>query len=227
MKNQLTRNAGWAAYLSGITALLSFAAYFAFLVFDLPKTMQSGNVNQQTLTGDLIGLFQGLSVLFMIPVALALHQLVEPRAANANRVAMIVGVGSMAVLLAFNLLVVLHIIPETQAGAPISFFFGGIGFWLVAANYLARNNSLPKRLAWLGIVIGAAYILFMLTYWISGAANVASSAALQSNPLFLMGYAALSLSSFILYPIWANWLGGVLSGRIAARNSGAAAAPHG
>ncbi len=211
MKNQLTRNAGWAAYLSGITALLSFAAYIAFLVFDLPRTMQSGNVNQQTLTGDLIGLFQGLSVLFMIPLALALHQLVEPRAGNVSRTALIVGIVSMSVLLAFNLLVVLHIIPETQAGAPISFFFGGIGVWLIAANYLARGGTMPNGLAWLGSVIGAAYILFMLTYWISGAANVASSAALKSNVLFLIGYAALSLSSFILYPIWAIWLGRALS----------------
>lgn len=211
MKDQLTRRAIWAAHLSGVTALLSFAAYLAFLVFDLPGTMQRGSVNQQTLTGDLIGLFQGLSVLFMIPLALALHQLVGSRSGNVSRIALVIGIASMSVLLAFNLLVVLHIIPETQAGAPISFFLGGIGVWLVAANYLARGSFLPKGLAWLGIVIGAAYILFMLTYWISGAANVESQAALQSNLLFLVGYAALSLSSFILYPIWAIWLGRVLS----------------
>ena len=210
MKNQITRNAGWSATLSGICALLSFAAYIAFLVFDLPQTMQGGNVNRQTLTGDLIGLFQGLSVLFMIPLALALHQRAEQRAANFSRIAMVIGIVSMSVLLVFNLLVVIHLIPETQAGVPVAIFFGGIGIWLIAANYLTRGGALPTPLAWLGILIGASYILFMLTYWISGAANVESSAALQTNILFLSGYAALSLSSFILYPIWAIWLGRVL-----------------
>lgn len=212
MKNQLTNNAGWAAYLSGVAALLSFAAYIAFLLFDLPQTMQGGNVNRQTLTGDLIGLFQGLSVLCMIPLALALYELANKRAPNASRLSLIVGIASMSVLLVFNLLVVLHVIPETQAGTPISFLFGGIGVWLAAANYFARGNVLPSRLAWLGIVIGAAYVFFALVYWISGAANVESSSALESNPLFLVGYAALSLSSFILYPIWALWLGSVLQG---------------
>lgn len=210
MKNQITRNAGWSAYLSGICALLSFAAYIAFLVFDLPQTMQGGNINRQTLTGDLIGLFQGLSVLFMIPLAFALHQLADKRAENVSRAALIVGVVSMSVLLLFNLLVFLHILPETQGGAPISFLFGGIGIWLIASNSFNRGSTLPTRLAWLGIVIGAAYVLFMLTYWLSGAANVESSAALQSNVLFLSGYAALSLSSFLLYPIWSIWVGRVL-----------------
>lgn len=210
MNNQLERNAGWAAYLSGISALLSFAAYISFLIFDLPKTMQGGNINQQTLTGDLIGLFQGLSMLFMIPIALALHQLVEPRAAKASPIALIVGIVSMSVLLAFNLLVVLHIIPETQAGVPTSFLFGGIGVWLIAANYSARGSALSTRLAWLGIIIGAGYVLFALIYWLSGAANVESTSALQTNIPFLAGYFALSASSFILYPIWAIWLGHLL-----------------
>jgi hypothetical protein len=39
---------------------------------------------------------------------------------------------------------------------------------------------------------------------------VASPDALQSNIPFLIGTAALSLSAYILYPIWAIWLGRVL-----------------
>lgn len=207
MKNLIARNAAWGAYLSGICALLSFAAYIAFLALDLPQTQQGGNLNRQTLTGDLIGIFQGLSILFMIPLAIALHERVDKRAARISRITMVIGVASMIGLLGFTLLITLHYIPETQGGVPISLFFGGIGIWLVAANYHACRTILPTRLAWLGIVIGAAYILFVLTYWGSGAANVESSAALQSNVLFLGGYAAFSLSSFILYPIWVIWLG--------------------
>ncbi len=213
MKNQLTRNAGWAAYLSGITALLSFAAYIAFLVFDLPRTMQSGNISQQTLTGDLIGLFQALSALFMIPIALALHQRVHQRAANASRVATLIGIVGMSVLIAFSVLILLRMLTEPQSGMQTALAFGAIGVWLVIANYFARGNVLPARLAWLGIFIGAAYVLFAIVFWISGAANVESSEALQSNISFLVGYAALSLSSFILYPVWAIWLGRVLRAR--------------
>lgn len=210
MNNQLTRNAGWAAYLSGITALLSFAAYIAFLVFDLPQTMQSGNISQQTLTGDLIGLFQALSALFMIPIALALHHAAKTRAANASRVATIVGIVGITVLIAFSALILLRVMTEPQSGLPTALAFGAMGVWLVTTNYLTRGHELPSRLAWLGIVIGAAYVLFALVFWISGAANVESSAALQNNSPFLFGYAALSLSSFILYPIWAIGLGRVL-----------------
>ncbi len=213
MKNQLIRNAGWAAYLSGITALLSFAAYIAFLVFDLPQTMRSGNISQQTITGDLIGLFQALSALFMIPIALALHQRVHPRAANASRVATLIGIVGMSVLLAFSVLILLRVMTEPQSGMQTALAFGAIGVWLVTANYFARENTLPARLAWLGIFIGAAYVLFAIVFWISGAVNVESASELQRNIPFLAGYAALSLSSFILYPVWAIWLGRVLRAR--------------
>ncbi len=210
MKNQLIRNASWAAYLSGIAALLSFAAYIAFLVFDLPQTMRSGNISQQTLTGDLIGLFQALSALFMIPLALSLDQHVHPRAASASRVATVIGIAGMSVLIGFSVLILLRVMTEPQSGMQTALAFAAIGVWLVIANNFSRENTLPARLAWLGIIIGAAYVFFAIVFWVSGAANVESSAALQSNSFFLIGYAALSLSSFILYPIWALWLGRVL-----------------
>ena len=210
MNNQLTRYAGWAAYLSGITALLSCVGYIVFVVFDLPQTMQGGNANQQTLATNLGGLFQGISVLLMIPIALALHQITPARSAKVSRVAMIIGIVGMAVFLTFNTLIFLLGMPESQAGAPISFAFGAVGAWLITANYFARGIALPTRLAWLGIVIGAGFVLWMLMFRISGAANVGSPAALQSNTPFLIGIAALALSSYFLYPIWAIWLGRVL-----------------
>lgn len=212
MNNQLTRNTGWAAYLSGITALLSFATILVFFIFDGPQTMQSDSFSQQTLASGSSTLFQGLSVLFMIPIALALYRMVETHSANLSRIAMIVGIVGMSVLFLFSLLVILNVMPEAQAGVPISYAFGAIGVWLIAANYFARGRALPSPLAWLGIVIGAAFLVWTLMYWISGAANVASPAALQSNPAFLIGVVALSLSNYILYPIWAIWLGRVLQG---------------
>lgn len=210
MNNQRTRNAGWAAYSSGITALLSFAAYLAFLVFDLPHTLQSGNINHQRLTGDLITLFQGLSFLSMIPIALALHELEEKRTVKASRIALGVGIFGMVLMTTFSIFVLLRLMSEPQVGTPTALAFGAVGLWLIAANYFTRDSILPTRLVWLGIFIGAAYVLYALFFWISGAANVESSSALQSNVPFLIGYVALNLSSFILYPIWAIWLGRLL-----------------
>lgn len=149
----------------------------------------------------------------MIPIALALHQRVHPRAANASRVATLIGIVGMSVLLAFSVLILLRVMTEPQSGMQTALAFGAIGVWLVTANYFARENTLPARLAWLGIFIGAAYVLFAIVFWISGAVNVESASELQRNIPFLAGYAALSLSSFILYPVWAIWLGRVLRAR--------------
>lgn len=211
MKNSLTMHADRAAYLSGLLMLLSFAALVAFLASDAPRIMQAGTANQQSLTGDLITFFQALSVLLMIPIAFALPVFARTRAASLSRAAMIIGILGMGVLVAFSLLVVVRVMSEPQAGVPISFAYGAIGVWLIGANYSARGGELSTRLAWLGVVIGAALVLWTIMYWVSGAAYVESPAVLQSNVLFLIGTAALGLSSYILYPMWAFWLGRVLA----------------
>lgn len=197
------RLAGWAAYLSGLAALLSFATPLIFFAFESPQTMQRGNFSQQTLASGLSTLLQGLSALFMIPLALALHRMVNACAVKASRVAMVVGVIGMGLLCIFSILVALNVVPELQAGVPISYAFGAIGVWLIAANDSVRKSEMPARLAWLSIIIGAAFMVWTLMYWISGAANAESPAALQSNAPFLVGVAALSLSNYVLYPIWA------------------------
>lgn len=149
----------------------------------------------------------------MIPIALALHQRVAARSVVASRVATVIGIVGMSILIAFSVLILLRVMTEPQSGMQTALAFGAIGIWLVIANYFSHENTLPARLAWLGIFIGAAYMLFAIVFSISGAANVESSAALQSNIPFLIGYAALSLSSFILFPVWAIWLGRVLQTR--------------
>src|SRR5919199_4710968 len=104
MKNHLMRNAGWAAYSSGVAMLLSFVAIAMFLLFDR-STLPSGNANQQTLASASSSIFQGLSALLMIPVALALNRMVNVHEATGLRLALIIGIVAMVVMFAFTLLV--------------------------------------------------------------------------------------------------------------------------
>ena len=146
MKNHLMRNAGWAAYSSRVAMLLSFVAIIMFLLFDR-STLPSGNANQQTLASASSSIFQGLSALLMIPVALALNRMVNVREATGLRLALIIGIVAMVVMFAFTLLVAFNAMPETQAGAPISLAHRRQLFHARArvthASRLARHHHRP------------------------------------------------------------------------------------
>jgi hypothetical protein len=59
-----------------------------------------------------------------------------------------------------QLLLLTKVIPFEQEVGPVVFATGLVGVWLILVSYLGRRQrSLPPRLAWLGMAVGAAFVL--------------------------------------------------------------------
>jgi hypothetical protein len=182
-KSPLFRYAGWSAYVSAAATVVVFVTAILFFAGGGPF----GILN------DISSVFQ---VLFMLPVALALYQLLRPSAQFLNTVALATGIVGMLVSGFGQSLLVFGIITYQQS---LLFFPAGaaIGIWLVLANVQALSSELlPRGLAWAGVLSGASYILTVAGFLLGG----------QQSPFFYMG----GLVLVIAYPIWAIWLGRML-----------------
>jgi hypothetical protein len=79
-----------------------------------------------------------------------------------------------------------------------------IGLWLAAFCYsLLRSETLPHNLVIFGIVAGA----FMAIGLLGIPGIFAGIDSIESMPWYLYGAFLGWLGTYILYPIWAIWLG--------------------
>jgi hypothetical protein len=137
-----------------------------------------------------------VQVLFMLPVALVLYRLFRPNTQTLSLLAA-VGIAGVMVAVVGQGLLVFGVITYQQS---LTFFpaGGAIGAWLLLTDYLAlASRKLPRGLAWSGLLAGAGYVVTVVGFLLGG----------QQNPLFYAGGLVLVIS----YPLWAIWLGRVLS----------------
>lgn len=187
-KSSLFRYAGWSAYVSAAAAVIVFIT--AILFFAIGGLF--GPLN------DISSVFQ---VLFMLPIALMLYQLLPSNTRLLNRIALMIGMAGMLVtgfgqsLLVFGVITYQQSLTFIPAGAAI-------GIWLLLTNMQAlASGLLPRGLAWAGILSGVGYILTTSGFLLGG----------QESPIFYAG----GLVLVITYPIWAVWLGRLLlSGKL-------------
>ena len=112
------------------------------------------------------------------------------------------GVALLQVLLRIN------VIPFEQEVGLVLFATAAVGVWLILVDLLGwRQGSLPSRLAWLGIAVGAAFVLEPVM--LSAAGGAVAWRVFMSNYLLLTGSAIVFLVSYVGFPIWAFWLGRV------------------
>lgn len=141
-----------------------------------------------------------------IPVALALHQVLRPKAFAASTVALAIG------LIAFTLFAISSILIILKGSGILDFFefrpgtgpYGVgliapvlLGVWLVLVRGLSRKvPELPRRFAWSAALAGVGWI-----WSISGFAAV----GLESPLLALagVGYAL----TIVFYTLWGVWIG--------------------
>ncbi|HET9587437.1 MAG TPA: hypothetical protein VFO91_01495 [Anaerolineales bacterium] len=187
----LSRFAGWAAYVSGITTVLGVVTLFAFFAVGEPF----GTIN------DLSSIVIALS---MIVILFELDSLHRPVAPVVSLVVLIVGVIAMLVAVVFQTLLVLQVIEFAQTAVIVPLAFGVFGAALMIYSYLSlTSQSLPRGLAVLGIIAGASYILVITGFFLNPEGE---------HPLTIIG----GLLILIGYPIWAIWFGRLLlAGRLA------------
>ena len=201
MITRLVRYAGLAAYVNGVTGVLGAILLITFFAVGQPF----GTLN------DITALPWALA---LIPVMFALHQYSQGRASWLSRLGLILGFAGVLGVLVFQTLLIFGVITLWQELPYINASFGLIGLWLILVNRLAHPSPIAsRRLAWLGIAIGALWVVGNIASWIGGMPpnGVDATAAFsQMNPISLLGY-TLILLAYLLEPFWALWLRRTLS----------------
>ena len=176
----LTRIAGWSAYGSAAATILTLLTGILFFTIGQPF-------------GTLEDFSAVLQVVFMIPVAIALHRLLPSTTRSVSLVAAGVGIlGMLISAIGQGLLVLGRIDYPTST----KFFPAGlaIGSWLLVVCSLARiNGFFPNGLARAGSIAGVGYFVTVAGFLWGG----------QESPVFYLGGFALGIG----YPVWALWLG--------------------
>jgi uncharacterized membrane protein YsdA (DUF1294 family) len=188
----LTQLTSLAAYASGSSAILALIAIGLFFAGVKPF----GPINDTLL---------GLMALLMIPIAIGFNQLQSPSALRT--IAMIVGILAMLTFVIHQVLLVTGKVKITNYDriteptlAIFNISMGFIGLWLAAVNFFARDTSLlPTGLLVVGYLAASGFALMPVAYWRGG----------MKHPLtFITGFLWQ-----LGFPIWAIWLGSVLSAR--------------
>ena len=183
----LTQIGGWSAYASGGFTLLGLVFIGIFF-----RSMRR-------LFGSLNDICIVLQVILLFPTALALQQ-IDPGNSEIQTVTLLLLVVGIVLMTVSNLLLVMGRIEYQKSLLPAMTSFALIGVWLLAANISRLNSDLPSVLGWLGIGAGIGMGMMALGYLFSGYQDP------QKSIVGLIG----GVGGFLLYPVWAIWLGRIL-----------------
>ena len=168
--------------------------------------------------GAISDLTNALTVLSIIPFALAIYRMNQSIPPMLNLIALLIGIaGILAVTLA-SFMIIFGRINFFQYLPPVLLGFSGLGLMLIGILSVARNQELlPANATFWGIVIGLGLLSFggLVAVDVSQAFN-GGWRSLFANPFI---YPALIFGPFFVlgFPIWAIWLGRLLrSGKLAA-----------
>ena len=179
------RYGAWAAILSGLATLLMLTTAV------LSARLQLGN----TFSVVVLALMA-----LIVVVALTLRIRLRPHQPTLGLVAAAIAALSAVVVGAA------HILNMSGMSSPAEFNTlgegigpAGIGTWLLLANYVAwRSGMLPRMLPLVGLIAGAGYLTSGIGALIRGPASEGAT-----NTLSTVG----PLGIFLVYPVWAVWLG--------------------
>jgi Domain of unknown function (DUF4386) len=185
--NDVVRLAGWAAILSAAATVLMVAAAV------LTDALHLGNT--------FAFLLMALMAL-MIVVALGLHLILRSAAPAVSLAAVAIGILGMLLTVIVHALQIAGALTVDQFNAAGEGMApGAIGLWLLIGNYLAlRGGRFPRVLTVLGLIAGAGYLASGLGALLGGPQTLTEG---PQNALSSIG----PLGIFLVYPVWAGWLG--------------------
>lgn len=204
MNNRLARSAGWAAYFSGIAAILGLVSLLLF--FGLESAPITGRGFH--IWGPVSDICPILQMVSLMVVASSLYLSQRSRAPGISLISYAIGMAGMLGVVLLQFLLIINVIAFEQEVGPVLFATAAVGVWLFFVNFLGRRQgSLPSRLAWLGIAVGVAFI--MEPVMLSMAGGAVAWRVFMSNYVLLVGSAIVFLISYVGFPVWAFWLGRV------------------
>lgn len=200
------RPAGWAAIASGATGFVAIGALIAYLATQASEFIGTGvmpPLGKALITSNYAAVL--LQALLMIPVAFALHALGRRRAPGTSRAALYVAVISLGgVALVRFLLLLSPAVSDILFMGPMGF----VGLWLVAVNWLLAG-VLPIWLRVLGTIAGIGLVILGASFFFLGGILVLWDGPFSytNNVNFHVGIAIGGFPGFIIYPLWAIFLG--------------------
>jgi hypothetical protein len=205
MNTRSSRPAGWAAYLSGIAAILGLVSLILFFSLEsAPNTAQSPH-----FWGPVSDIAPILQMLSMLVVLLSFYRIQRAKAAVLSLVGSAIGIIGMLGVVLLQFLLIIKVISFEQEVLPVLVATAVVGIWLIFANSIGqREGDLPTRLAWIGMAVGVAFVFEPVM--LSAAGGAVAWRVFMSNYLLLAASAVVFLVSYVGFPIWAFWLGRVL-----------------
>lgn len=189
--NFSTHAIGWMAIVTGVSAIL------AVITLTLMSTvnMSFGAIND--VFNSIIGISSAV-------LAWMLYAEFHAKSPVMSQIALVLAIIGAILTVVGSVLVLKGITGFVLAGWYSAIGFALIGLWLVAFCYsIQRGVALPHSMIVFGLVVGA----FMAVVLIGIPGIFAGIDSMESMPWYL--YIAFFgwLGTYILYPIWAIWLG--------------------
>ena len=158
----LVRVAVWCAYASGIVSIFGIVFLVAFFT---------------TFIGPL-GTLNDIAVIIqyglLLPIALALHQVLRLHGPTLSLVALVLGIAGMVAVVVLQILLVAEVLPFAQQIGMVSVGFLVVLGWFMIIWHLGRSTGkLPSSmllhvLAGLSSFGGLPFIQFGLSHWGDG-----------------------------------------------------------
>jgi len=185
---------GWMSIVTGVIAILAVI----FLILMSTVNMSFGKVN------DVFNGLIGISSLILAWMLYAEHYAKSPLMSQIALLCVVVG---MIFTIIGSVLIIYGYTGFVLAGFYTALGNAFIGLWLALFCYAMQNGDVfPRNLVTIGLIVSAFLALGLIC--IQGI--FAGTDSMNSLPWYL--YLGLSsfLGTYILYPIWAIWLGRIL-----------------
>lgn len=130
----LVRVAAWSAYVSAFVSILGIGFLFAFFGLGAP-------------TGRLNDIAVIVQYLLMLPLAVALYQILRPFNSRLSLAALLVGIPGMLAVIALQILLVTGVLPFANQILPVVVAFLVVLAWFVLIGYIGRStDKLPNSM---------------------------------------------------------------------------------
>lgn len=195
--NFTTTTVGWMAITTAATAVL------ALVFIGLMAAVHP-------FFGTLNDIFNGLLGILLAVLAWMLYAEHHAKTPPGSQIALILAVVGAVIAVIGSVLVIFKYTGWVLAGFYTSIGDAIIGLWLAMFCYaMLRNTAFPHNLMTFGLVTG----ILMAVGLISVLGITTGIDSIESLPWYLnVGYLGY-VGTYILYPIWAIWLGRVLLSR--------------
>jgi len=201
------RTAARFAIASGIVIILAAIVLVIFWLVEAPALVESGDVDRITVFGSTNDALIALSLLLLIPVAVFVVRVGEPR--RLHQVAGWVGLVGLGLGTVFMVTTALRVIDYGTNSVLIGVAFAMVGAWLLALNAPRGARVLFNRGArWAGVLAGLAFLSLGGFLPIVGPSATADPAGLMSSPILVALLGAGTAGVHLATPVWA-----ILTGR--------------